>query len=31
MAEEAVVTSSTIYIGADGNLLEEKEENCKDA
>ncbi|MCI8665817.1 MAG: glutamate synthase large subunit [Dorea sp.] len=26
---EAVVTSTTVYIGADGNLLEEKEENCR--
>ncbi len=26
---EKVVTSTTIYIGADGNLLEKKEENCK--
>ncbi len=26
---EEVVTSTTIYIGADGNLLEEKEENCR--
>ena len=26
---EEVVTSTTVYIGADGNLLEEKEENCK--
>lgn len=26
---EEVVTSSTVYIGADGNLLEEKEENCR--
>ena len=26
---EEVVTSSTVYIGADGNLLEEREENCR--
>ncbi len=26
---EEVVTSTTIYIGRDGNLLKEKEENCK--
>ena len=26
---EEVVTSTTVYIGKDGNLLEEKEENCK--
>ncbi len=26
---EKVVTSTTIYIGADGNLLEKKESNCK--
>ncbi len=26
---EKVVTSTTVYIGADGNLLEEKAENCK--
>lgn len=26
---EEVVTSTTIYIGKDGNLLEEDEENCK--
>ncbi len=26
---EEVVTSTTIYVGSDGNLLEEKEENCK--
>lgn len=26
---EEVVTSTTVYIGADGNLLEEKEENCR--
>ena len=26
---EEVVTSTTVYIGADGNLLEEKAENCK--
>ena len=26
---EEVVTSTTIYVGTDGNLLEEKEENCK--
>ena len=26
---EDVVTSTTVYIGADGNLLEEKAENCK--
>ena len=26
---EEVVTSTTVYIGSDGNLLEEKEENCK--
>ena len=26
---EKVVTSTTIYVGKDGNLLEEKEENCK--
>ena len=26
---EEVVTSKTVYIGADGNLLEEKAENCK--
>ena len=26
---EEVVTSMTVYIGADGNLLEEKAENCK--
>ncbi|MCI7180091.1 MAG: glutamate synthase large subunit [Schaedlerella sp.] len=26
---EEVVTSTTIYIGKDGNLLEKKEENCK--
>ncbi|MDR1800912.1 MAG: glutamate synthase large subunit [Lachnospiraceae bacterium] len=25
---EEVVTSTTVYIGRDGNLLEEKEENC---
>ena len=26
---EEVVTSTTVYIGADGNLLEKKAENCK--
>ena len=26
---EEVVTSTTIYIGEDGNILEEKPENCK--
>lgn len=26
---EEVVTSTTIYVGKDGNLLEDKEENCK--
>ena len=26
---EEVVTSTTVYIGADGNLLEEEAENCK--
>lgn len=26
---EEIVTSTTVYIGADGNLLEEKEENCR--
>ena len=26
---EEIVTSTTVYIGADGNLLEEKAENCK--
>lgn len=26
---EAIVTSTTVYIGEDGNLLEEKAENCK--
>ena len=26
---EEVVTSTTVYIGTDGNLLEEKAENCK--
>lgn len=26
---EEIVTSTTVYIGTDGNLLEEKEENCK--
>ena len=26
---EEVVTSTTVYIGADGNLLEENEENCR--
>ena len=26
---EEVLTSTTVYIGADGNLLEEKAENCK--
>ena len=26
---EEVVTSTTVYIGSDGNLLEEKPENCK--
>ena len=26
---EKVVTSTTVYLGTDGNLLEEKEENCK--
>ena len=26
---EQVVTSTTVYIGADGNLLEEKAQNCK--
>ena len=26
---EEVVTSSTVYIGSDGNLLEEREENCR--
>ena len=26
---EEIVTSTTIYIGKDGNLLEKKEENCK--
>ncbi len=26
---EEVVTSTTVYIGADGNLLEEREENCR--
>ena len=26
---EEVVTSTTVYIGADGNLLEEKAENCR--
>ena len=26
---EEVVTSTTIYVGKDGNLLEKKEENCK--
>ena len=26
---EEIVTSTTVYIGEDGNLLEEKEENCK--
>ena len=26
---EKVVTSTAVYLGSDGNLLEEKEENCK--
>ncbi|MCP1103478.1 glutamate synthase (NADPH/NADH) large chain [Aequitasia blattaphilus] len=26
---EEIITSTTVFIGADGNLLEEKEENCK--
>ena len=26
---EEIVTSTTIYVGTDGNLLEKKEENCK--
>lgn len=26
---EEIVTSTTVYIGKDGNLLEEEEENCK--
>ena len=26
---EKVVTSTTVYIGEDGNLLEEKAENCQ--
>ena len=26
---EEIVTSTTIYIGKDGNLLEEKADNCK--
>lgn len=26
---EAIVTSTTVYIGEDGNLLEEKPENCR--
>ena len=26
---EEVVTSTTVYVGEDGNLLEEKPENCK--
>ncbi len=26
---EEIVTSTTIYLGKDGNLLEQKEENCK--
>lgn len=26
---EKVVTSTTIYLGESGNVLEEKEENCK--
>ena len=26
---EEIVTSTTIYVGRDGNLLEKKEENCK--
>ena len=26
---EEVVTSTTVYIGADGNLLEERDENCR--
>ena len=26
---EEIVTSTTIYVGKDGNLLEKKEENCK--
>ncbi len=26
---EKIVTSTTVYIGADGNLLEEKAENCR--
>ncbi|MDO5403450.1 MAG: glutamate synthase large subunit, partial [Eubacteriales bacterium] len=26
---EKIVTSTTVYLGSDGNVLEEKEENCK--
>ena len=26
---EEIVTSTTVYIGEDGNILEEKPENCK--
>ena len=26
---EKIVTSTTVYVGKDGNLLEEKEENCR--
>ena len=26
---EEIVTSATVYIGEDGNILEEKAENCK--
>ena len=26
---EKVVTSTTVYLGTDGNILEEKAENCK--
>ena len=26
---EKVVTSTTVYLGSDGNVLEEKPENCK--
>ena len=26
---EEIVTSTTIYVGRDGNLLEKREENCK--
>ena len=26
---EKIVTSTTVYLGTDGNILEEKAENCK--